>query len=295
MVESMNSPVFIIGSPRSGTTLLRLMLTSHRNIVIPPECGFAVWWYEKYKNWGKSTKANDLRYRDFLRDLLKSKKIETWHIDEKDLLKFLREREPSSYSELVSCVYEWYGLSNGKSLKRWGDKNNFYIHHILTIKKIFPNACFVHIIRDGRDVACSYKELHERKIDSPYAPKLPHTIEKIAEEWKINIEEAIESFTRINWENVYEIKFEDLIFNTETSLSNLCARLGEEYDLSMLNYHNINRERDLEPKEFLKWKEKTLQAPMKSVVGRHKKGLTKRELKKFESVAGDILRRVGYL
>lgn len=55
-------PVFIIGSPRSGTTLLRLMMNSHPRIVVPPECGFAVWWYEKYQHWkgGRSQESRGM-------------------------------------------------------------------------------------------------------------------------------------------------------------------------------------------------------------------------------------------
>jgi len=290
----MNAPIFIIGNPRSGTTLLRLMLTCHRNIVIPPECGFAVWLYDKYKHWEQLEKDSDSLLMGFIHDLMYCRKIETWNLEEKNLFEFLSGRKPSSYSELVSYVYEWYALSQGKSFKRWGDKNNFHIHHILTIKAMFPNTCFIHIVRDGRDVACSYKKLNERRIDSPYAPRLPNTIEDIAEEWKANVEIATKSFAAIGWESVYEIKFEYLILDTEMSLRNLCKQLGEEYDPSMLNYHVTNRERGLETKEFLQWKEKTLKLPMRREVGRYKSELTEQQIHIFQSIAAKELANYGY-
>ena len=285
----MKAPIFIIGNPRSGTTLIRLMLTCHRNIMIPPECGFAVWWYLKYGEWKKS------KLPEFIQDLMQSKKIDTWQINEKSLLEFLREKDPFSYSQLISAVYEWYGLSRGRSFKRWGDKNNFHLNHILTIKKLFPTAYFVHIIRDGRDVTCSYREVNARKIQSLYAPNLPNKIDEIAEQWKTNVEMINESFECIRWENVYELKFEDLILDTGRSLFNLCCWLGELYDPSMLNYHHINRMRILEPVEFLKWKEHTLHPPVSSVVARHKRDLSMQEIGTFEMVAGDVLERYGYL
>lgn len=290
----MDAPIFIIGNPRSGTTLLRLMLTCHENIVIPPECGFAVWWHEKYKDWGES-RVDDFTLSEFISDLMRSKKIETWNVNEGDLSVFLRQRSPPSYSELVSSIYEWYGSSRGRIFKRWGDKNNFHIHQIPTIKSIFPNAWFVHIVRDGRDVACSYKEVNMRQIDSPYAPSLPNEIADIAEQWKTNIEVATESFTRIEWEDVCELRFEDLVLDTERSLRKLCRLLDEEYDPSMLNYHQINRDYELEPEEFLQWKEKTLEEPTRDVVGRYIRGLTDQEISTFEKIAGDGLRRYGYL
>lgn len=289
----MKAPIFVIGSPRSGTTLIRLMLTCHHSIAIPPECGFAVWWYEKYKEWDG---FSDSELLEFMQDLMQSKKIETWQITEKSLLGFLRERKPSSYSQLVSSVYEWYGLSQyGKNFKRWGDKNNWHLSHILTIKELFPTAYFMHIIRDGRDVACSYRELNARRIHSPYAPNLPNGIEEIAEQWKSNVEIINESFEHIQWENVCELRFEDVVLNTEKTLYNLCHQLGENYDPSMLNYHRINRERKLEPTEFLKWKEKTLRPPEKSVVARYRRDLLTQEINIFERIAGDVLRRYNYL
>ena len=281
----MNLPIFIIGSPRSGTTLIRLILTCHKNIVIPPECGFAVWFYDKYKNWEQPGR-NDPLLKEFIRDLMHSRKIEHWKIDEKDLAKFLQQRAPSSYPELVSCVYEWYGVSQGRNFRRWGDKNNFHIDHILTIKDMFPTTYFVHIVRDGRDVACSYKKLSERNINSVYAPRLPDRIEDIAEQWKNNIEIATRSFASIGWENVCEVRFEDLILETEATLRNLCNKLNEDYDPSMLEYHLKNAECGLEPKEFLPWKEKNLRPPIPTEVGRYKSELSEHEIHVFESIAG---------
>ena len=289
----MRSPIFVIGSPRSGTTLIRLMLTCHRNIVIPPECSFAIWWYEKYKGWAECSESHIL---GFMQDLMQSKKIETWQINKRSLFKFLGEREPSSYSQLVSAIYEWYGLSQyGTNFKRWGDKNNWHLSHIPTIKELFPTAYFVHIIRDGRGVAGSYRELNARKIRTPYAPNLPNGIEEIAEQWKTNVETARESFERIQWENVCEIRFEDILLETEKSLRNLCYELDEDYDPSMLNYHSINKQRSLEPAEFLKWKEQTLQPIVKSEVSRYRQILSAQEIITFEEITGDVLRGYGYL
>lgn len=70
--------------------------------------------------------------------------------------------------------------------------------------------------------------LKERRIDSQYAPNLSHRIENIAEQWKANIKIATKLFVTIGWDNVYEIKFEDLILDTEMNLRNLCKQLSEE-------------------------------------------------------------------
>lgn len=289
----MKPPIFVIGSPRSGTTLLRLMLTSHKNIVIPPECGFAVWFYNKYGDWEESD--IHARLSAFLDDLLGARKFELWKLNRVDLHKFIQHRRPDSYPQLVSCVYEWYGLAQGRTFTRWGDKNNFHVHHIPTIRAMFPTAFFVHIARDGRDVACSYKKLAEQQFDTVYAPRLPHQIEDIAQQWQENIQAITSSFDRIGWQDVCEVRFEDLIDSTESTLRNLCDRLGEEFARSMLEYYVWNRERELEPAETLLWKRKNLEPPISAEVGRYNDELTGEEVDVFQRIARQELMRYGYV
>lgn len=287
----MKSPIFIIGNPRSGTTLLRLMLTCHKHIVIPPECGFALWLRETYKNWKTS---DDILLNRFIYDLMHCKKIETWQMNENTLHEFLKTKSPSSYTQAVSSVYEYYGISKGKHAKRWGDKNNYYLDHILTIKEMFPDACFVHIVRDGRDVACSYKELGKKKIGAIYAPRLPDQIEAIAREWKGNMDTINGSFESIGWDHVYEIRFEDILKTPSEHLKKLCEQIAEPYDPAMLEYHRMNRKHQLEPEGFMKWKEKTFEPPNIKAAEKYKTILTTEELRVFEKIAGKYLKHYGY-
>lgn len=291
----MDSPIFIIGSPRSGTTLLRLMLTCHRSIVIPPECGFIIWLYEEFKSWSVTnlTKSNSLKH--FINKLLECRKIETWHLEEENLIKYIISNRPHSYSDLVSCIYEFYGLSKWNSFNRWGDKNNFYINHIITLKEIFPDAFFVHLVRDGRDVACSYKNLIHKKDESKYAPNLTKKIDEIAEAWKSDIQTINDSFLSIGWNNVIEVKYECLVSKPENTLRNLTQKICVDYDPSMLHYYKLNKELELEPKEFIKWKEKNLKPLIKEEIGRYKSELTDNEMLVLEEIAKNQLVYYGYV
>ena len=289
----MKPPIFIIGSPRSGTTLLRLMITSHRNIVVPPECGFAVWWKTKYENWNAAEHLT--RLEEFITDFKQSKKIETWNLDYEAMSQFLLAQHPASYAELVSLIYTFYASARKPAFERWGDKNNFYLNHIAALDSMFPDAHFVHIIRDGRDVACSYRELAQKRIDSAYAPDLPTAISGIAREWKLNIETIRNSFAAINPGRTFEIRYEDLVSTPETTLQELCRSLGEEYDPGMMEYHLKNKAEQLEPAGFLQWKAKTLLQPVKEQAGRFRRELAGDEIGEFERIAGDLLRRYSYL
>ncbi|MFZ1798494.1 MAG: sulfotransferase, partial [Chitinophagaceae bacterium] len=96
-----DEPIFVLGNPRSGTTLLRLMLNAHADICIPPECGFIQWWFQKYQSW--STQNNN--HEDvaaFISDLQTSKKIETWKLDDLLLAKIILENKPVDYAGLCA-------------------------------------------------------------------------------------------------------------------------------------------------------------------------------------------------
>lgn len=289
----MQSPIFIIGNPRSGTTLLRLMLNSHKDILIPPECGFAIWWHDKYRNWDLNP-ADNIILSSFLDDLKSSRKIEFWNLDYNELKKFIIFKQPVSYTDLVSTIYEFYGKSRGRKFKRWGDKNNFYLRHIDLIKQLFPQVYFIHIIRDGRDVACSYIRLNKKNIISKYAPIFPKKLREIALEWTSNILCIRRSFNILNWQNVLEVKYEDLVSTPYLELKKICSFLKQPFHRSMIDYYKSAEKQGNEPKDFLQWKEKILRRPTNREVGRYKKELSLKELNSFNSIAEEILKIYKY-
>lgn len=290
----MRPPIFIIGNPRSGTTLLRLMVNNHPSIVIPPECGFAVWWWEKYHDWGPDFERDSRALDGFLTDLAASKKIETWNLDYVALRDFIIAGRPATYGQLVSCVYTFFGDSSGKTSHRWGDKNNFYILHIATLAKMFSDAMYIHIVRDGRDVACSYRNLAALPIDSKYAPHLATDIAAIATEWRDNNAQAIVAFDAIDQARVCVVRYEDLVTNSEVELRRICTFLDEPFHEQMLEYYLWNQKAQQEPVEFLQWKRKTLEMPTDSEVGKFRRLLTAEEISIFDRIAGDMLSRFGY-
>ena len=290
----MKPPIFIIGNPRSGTTLFRLMVTSHPSIVVPPECGFAIWWREKYGNWNGAA-AESKEASAFVADLAQSKKIETWKLNFDLLLAELRRVRPANYSALVSLVYEIYARARKPGFQRWGDKNNFHVRHVGTLHSLFPEAQFLHIVRDGRDVACSYRQLKRTKIESAYAPNLTTDVAEIATEWKTNLEFVRDGFDVLPMRQRLEIRYKDLVTQSEATLRTVCEFLGEAFHREMLDYHLLNRRDTLEPNEFLQWKAKTLDAPDATALGKFRTELTPEEIASFEKIAGDMLRKYRYL
>ncbi len=281
--------IFIIGNPRSGTSMLRLMLTMHPRLHLPPECGFMLWWYDTYADWcAEDTKT---RLESFLDDLLRSQKIEFWNIDRNALASYVKERSPSDYAELCKLVYRFHAKMAGKEEAAIGDKNNFHLEHLETLRLLFPEAKFIHIIRDGRDVAVSYRKLHRKKSASPYRPDLPIDIDRIAYEWCRNIQTIEAGLKHVD---SMTVRYEDLVRQPKYELECICEHLNVSYNVDMLLFHQQNRLKKLEPEEFSDWKHKTFLPIDDSAIGQYQQ-LSHEDIERFEQQAEEILRRYGYI
>lgn len=285
---------FLLGNPRSGTSLLRLMLDNHPLVTSPPECGFAHWWLNKYEFWipqGKKYSEID----SFLEDILSSKKIDTWNLDRARLRQELMAIPRKQYSDLVDSVYLAYARKSMKAPTIIVDKNNYYIYHLKDLPRIWPDALYLHIVRDGRDVACSYLEVNTLQTDSPYKPDLPTSLEMIAREWHQNNQNILSFLAMQGSDRSLTIRYEDLIINTADILSRICSFLKIDYSESMLNYHRVQSRHSKEPKETLDWKKKTLEKPDATRISRYKTELERDQIEMFDRIAFQTLKRFNYV
>jgi hypothetical protein len=282
---------FIIGNPRSGTTLLRLMLNKHSKTSVPPEAAFLVWLYKDYHDFIFS----EDNINCFINDLQKTTKIENWNIDFNDLQYFLYEKKPNSYATLMDNVYTYYSkYILDKNVELYGDKNNYYLYKIGLLSKIYKDAKFIHIIRDGRSVAVSYKNLNKKNVTSNYAPKLPDKIETIAKEWVENIQIIQNSFEKLDSAQHLTVRFEDLISSPQSTLQSICNFLDIHYEDKMLNYYETTEKEGLEPNDFLQWKSKNKMPLQEEEVYKYK-DLSQEELMTFENIAKPVLLNYKYL
>jgi hypothetical protein len=276
---------FILGNPRSGTSLLRLILNAHPHIIAPPESGFLHWWSKKYQDW------KDVSLEAFADDILSSKKIEDWGLDRASFIKLLHVRNPQTYVDAAGLVYELYAEKLGKEgVRAVVDKNNYYIHHISDLIQIWPDASFIHIIRDGRDVACSYRGIHRLKSSSPYLPKLPSSIEEIAGEWQQNNSRIIRELKEAN-RSSFTLRYEDLVQKPAEVLNGLMNFMGLPVADAMFAFNKSNDE----PESTIDWKQLTRGPITSSQVGQYKEQLSEKEIEVFQQIAGDLLSAFSYL
>lgn len=282
---------YILGNPRSGTSLLRLLLNSHSLITVPPECGFFLWLAPKYINWDES-KLNSKDIREFIEDVQASKKFETWNLSSQILEEIINRNKPKKYNELSLCVYLSYAFHSNKSPRYVGDKNNYYIKHLQELDDLSPDAFVVHLVRDGRDIVNSYREINNVSNIYKYKPNLPFSISDIATEWHTN-NLNIFNFYKDNT-NYLTVKYEDLLERPEVILTQILNNLNLSFESKMLEFHKENALKQIEPKETLAWKLKTLQPLDKSNIGIYKEKLTNSEIEEFNTIALESLKLFDY-
>ncbi len=145
-------PIFVLGCPRSGTTLLQLMLHAHPRIAMPPETRFVLTSYEARNSFG------DLREepnRRALADSIVRERHTLFYdlgLDADEVFEKIVEGPPTLGSA-IGIVFRGYARRFDKP--RWGDKRPGYYQYIPALLRMFPDAQIVHLIRDGRDCVAS--------------------------------------------------------------------------------------------------------------------------------------------
>ena len=175
-------PFFIIGSGRSGNTLLRSILSGNSDISIPPESYRIPFAIKKFHIF------NNRDWEDIVPQVLKEfedcKEFYTWEIDITDAQKRLENIADSkrTLSNIFDELFCTYAEKHSPGSKIWGDKTPMNTLYLDWIGTVFPRSKFIHIIRDGRDVASSYLKME--RYD---------TILEAANRW-INSIESAQSF-----------------------------------------------------------------------------------------------------
>lgn len=275
--------LFIIGNPRSGSSLLRIMLNSHSQITVPPECGFIEWWYDKYKNYSEETNI-----KEFIKDLKTSRKIETWGLNYDKLYKFLNKEVCKSYEELVFKVVEFYGLSKTKKKQQkvLGDKNNYYISSLKKLREISPSSVFIFIVRDPKAVFASYKAIRILETNSAYKPKLASGVDEFLEEWFENHHAILNFIDSLRQDDFLIVNYENLVLNTKEELLKATNFLKLDFDIKMLKYYEVNDE----PNTLLDWKKKTLKPPDSDSISQYKNVLSLEEITKIDIETRPVLK-----
>jgi Sulfotransferase family len=277
----------IVGVPRSGTTLLRMMIDAHPAVAIPPETGFLPALADLDPAQDASREAWQIITG-----------FHTWpdfHLDGSALRDTLDRLSPASPAAAARAFYRLYAERFGKS--QWGDKTPTYGAALPKIASLLPEARFIHIIRDGRDVTLSVRGLWFRPGDS---------VEACAGDWAARLAQTRALASRVA--SYLEIRYEALVEFPEQTLREVCRFLDLTFDSQMLEYHvrapaRLDEHqvryaadgRQLVSKgERLRNQQLVMAPPRPDRIGRWKSEMTQDEVMRFEAVAGEWLDRLGY-
>lgn len=272
------SPLFIIGTERSGSNLLRLVLNSHSHITIPHPPHFMRYFAPIAATYGDLAREGNRRrlVRDAHR--LLRRHIHPWEhpIDQQRALALAG---PTVFSA-VAAFYELYRRAEGKP--RWGCKSTFIVHHVAEVLAEYPEAKFVWLVRDPRDVAASAK----RSVFNHYHPY------RTAQLWRRQQELAAAALERYGPGTVHLMRYEDVATDPEPVLRRLCDFLGEEFEPAMLEHHLSPAARRT-AQLSTSW-HNTDRPISTASIGSHTRGLTPAESRMVEHAAGAMMHRLGY-
>lgn len=210
------APFFVVGAGRSGTTLLRLMLDAHPSLALPPESHFVV---------ALADRRLRLLHRPelALERVLRHPRFARWELDEATVRAAVTQHQPCDLAALFRVVFETYAASQGKP--RWGDKTPGYVGRLPLLAALFPDARFVHLIRDGRAVAASVAS----------KPSGPPNAVSAAYWWRGLVGQGRRDGAALG-ERYLEVRYEALIADPAAVLTTVCHHVGVAYDPAMLDY-----------------------------------------------------------
>jgi hypothetical protein len=263
---------FFTGCQRSGTTLARVIFAAHPEMAIPGESHFIPPLIEDRATYERREGFDVER---FVRYVAGHERFKVWHVPEKRIRRALDAAPIADLPDAIRRLYAAYAKKKGKP--RYGDKTPRYAVRLPMLAEQFPEARFVHVVRDGRDVALSLLEV-------PWGVK---RVEQGAMAWRRRVLAARQAGRALGPARYLEYRHEDLIEDPEREVRRICSFLDLKFDPAMLRYHEDRKPAKAPHMQHL------AKPPTKGL--RDWRNQMKREdVRVFELLAGRLLAELGY-
>ncbi len=267
----------LVGCGRSGTTLIRNVLDGHPDLAVTHEAHF-IGPMGSQRNRYETSDGLDIEA--FLDDLYRDSNFVRQGVDRGELHKVLAAEPPATYADGVRSVFAAYARDQGKDL--YGDKTPGSVTQMKMLADLFPEAKFIHIIRDGRAVALSYMERPEWG---------PSTAAEAAHHWRNRVLRGRRAGSELAGRYL-EVKYEDMVSNPEGTTRRMCDFLGLDYHEQMLNFHKKSEDfisSTKNPDAF-----RNLAQPIAGELRDWQAEIEASDREVFEAIAGDLLAELGY-
>jgi hypothetical protein len=273
-------PVFIVGCPRSGTTLLRLMLSAHSRISISSEGAYIYRLRSTRPSYRDLSHPRHLKalYKELLPLLETEKFLSSPSFDQ--LLRWVGQFGADLRS-IITFYGTWEARAAGKErLAWWGDNAPYHVYHVPFFNHLFPSSKLILMIRDPRDVYASSKAA------------LDYDLHTAVGEWEKSLLDGVLAQSYLGPERVRQLKYEDLVMAPRARLQDLCAFLGVEYEEAMFSYHHSDAAKAVAQLDHHK---NLLRPVFASSVGKYRKVLTQEEIATIHRRLYSPMTYLGYL
>ncbi|MGE3680384.1 MAG: sulfotransferase [Bdellovibrionales bacterium] len=274
-----SDPVFIVGTERSGSNLLRLLLNELPEIAIPHPPHLMRDLAPVVRRYGALTEERN--FRRLVQDAVRLVELHfaPWpvRLEVEELMREIPERDLYS---VYAAIYEQYRKFNGKA--RWGCKSTFMIHHVADILQHHSSPQFVHLVRDVRDVAVSAR----RSVFCHFHPYY------VARLWAEEQRRGIEWSAKVSSNQWLTVRYEDLIRHPARTLRTVCEFLGSTYTEEALKFFERPAARELS-KLSRSW-ENVSKPVMKNNADKFLRHLSEHEIRLIEAVAQQEMEHFGY-
>ncbi len=281
---------FIVGRPRTGSTLLRTLFDAHPDVVIPQEWPMLLllhMQFGKVRHWDKPT------LEAFYEALFQPLRISYWSIKnwpsiDLDLLhaNILQCEGKQTFETLIKVVYLHYNsFFKKKEIILIGDKNPATSNHTALLAEIFSTAKFIHLVRDYRDNLVSMLEVD---FEMPNTTLLTYR-------WRYSYRK-IEKCAGQHTERFYKLKYEALVKRPDYEFATLCNFLCIPQDNSIVEFYKRKDEIEATyPPEIIQRYFRSLMQPIDSRrVGIYKQKLTEKQIRIADLIAGSAAEDAGY-
>jgi sulfotransferase family protein len=275
--------VFVVGAARSGTTLLQRMLDAHPRLAVVNE---TYWLPRKFRERTGLTRQGIVT-EALLPLLLASPKFDRMGVSEDDLTCLLAAAQPIRYEHYVARIFDLYAERAGKPLA--GDKTPGYVRRIPQIHELWPEARFVHIIRDPRDVCLSMLDWRNgERTAGQFGTWEMDPVLSTALYWRYSVAIGREAGTALGRELYLEMRYEDLVATPEGELGRLCEFLDLPYAQAMLQFHEGRTRPKAGRSSKAQWLPPTLG------LRDWRTQLPREDVERIEAAVNDLLSSCGY-
>lgn len=285
-----NPFAFIVGNPRSGTTLLRHIVDSHSEIACLLESPWFMNWAEKQIG----VDAQGFVTPGLVPHLLASRRVfrdVDLGLTADEMQGWIEKPSGLRWEDFISMLCDRYGSARGKLLV--GNKTPGFVRRIAAMHKLWPTAKFVHIIRDGRDVFLSARVKWKQE---PTSPQFKHWMEDqvttAALWWEWNVRLGREAGRLLDANLYYELRYERLVANPENECMALCKFLGVRFEDAMLRHEQQFKIRH--HKDDGRVINARVALPITAGLRNWQSEMTAEEQQRFEAAAGSLLDELVY-